>query len=730
MTAVRVFITGMGVICPAGAGIKRLREVLSENACTLRPLSLFVPPHKPPLPVGQVPERLGDDTLPRTHRLAWTAAREALATADAPPDAVIVGGTTGGMLTTEASLKSGRVDHEAYLYHGTGTVAEFIAEQCRCTGPVMTVSTACASGAAAVKLGMAMIQSGQAREVLVGGADSLCRLTYYGFRSLQLIDPEGARPFDRRRFGMSVAEGAAMLRLAGGDRPPAGALAEVLGCGLSCDAFHPTQPHPDGDGALQAMQEALCEARLLPGDIDYIHLHGTGTLDNDWAEAKALNRCFGEEMPPHSSIKGALGHTLAAAGALGAVISTLAVSEGFVPANTGCTEPDPNIGLAPVDKPHRRKIRAVLSNAFGFGGNNAAVVIGRPRKKRQTPNKDDKAPGYAALAAPMTVVGWSCLTGAGNLPSTLARISGGDFAGGILSDAQISEGLDPVGIRRLKRLSRMTLALARTAGDGGDERPASVFFGTGWGALSETYDFLAKLYESGETFTSPTDFIGSVHNAPAGQVAMHFGALGPNITTTGGDYSFEQALTAAALTADSSSDPFLVMGADEHHTHLSVLFDPSVPWDPAESDGGGALWIRRSQVPGHPVITPEFYAAGGERLSAIPELLAALGGAAEIRRRFGAVMVGIPGAARDVAEKQLTAFLDLSGLSAPVIDYRRHIGEFAAASAVAAVLALEFVKDGAVSGGLCPGKDCRLIDKGILVLGLGPWVTAVAVEKA
>ena len=729
MTGVRVFITGVGVICSAGVGCKRLRETLLENASTLRPMGLFPTPQEAPLPVGQVPERLGDDTLPRTHRLAWTAAREALASADMPPGAVIVGGTTGGMLTTENRLKSGRVDHEAYQYHGTGTVAEFLAEQCRCTGPVMTVSTACTSGAAAVMLGTAMIQSGRAREVLVGGVDSLCRLAYYGFHSLQLIDPEGARPFDRRRRGMSLGEGAAMLRLTGAGRPPAGAFAEVLGCGLSCDAFHPTRPHPDGDGALQAIQEALCEARLLPGDIDYIHLHGTGTPDNDRAEAKALIRCFGEDVPPHSSVKGALGHTLGAAGAMGAVISALAISEGFVPANTGCTELDPDLGLTPVRRPHRREIQTVLSNAFGFGGNNVALVIGRPQKKRKTPKHDKAATAAPAEAAPMTVMGWSCLTGAGDLAATLARISGGDAAGGSHPDALISQGLNPGTVRRLKRLPRMALALARVAFAGGDDRPTSVFFGTGWGALSETYDFLAKLYASGETFTSPTDFIGSVHNAPAGQAAMHFGAHGPNITTTGGDYSFEQALSAAMLAADPSSKPFLVMGADEYHPHLSELFDPSVSLDPAESDGGGALWVVRSKIPGHPVITPGFYAAGGEDSSVVAELLSALGGAAEVQRRFGAVMAGIPGAVREVAENQLSAFLSLTEFNGPVVDYRRHVGEFASASAVASVLALEFLKNGAIPAGMCPGKDCRIIDKGILLLGLGHWVTAVAIEK-
>ena len=729
MSGVRVFVTGVGIICAAGAGCRRLRELLWENRPALRPVDLFRTAHMPPAAAGQVPERLGDDTVPRAHRLALIAAREALNTGDAPPDAVIVGGTAGGMLTTEDRLKSGRVDHEAYRYHGMGTVAEFLAEQFRCTGPVMTVSNACASGAAAVGLGMDMIRSGRAREVLVGGVDALCRLTYYGFHSLQLLDPEGARPFDRRRSGMSLGEGAAMLRLTGGDRTPAGAVAEVLGCGLSCDAFHPTRPHPEGDGAVQAIREALREARLLPGDIDYIHLHGTGTPDNDRAEARALIRCFGEDVPPHSSVKGALGHTLGAAGAMGAVISVLAISEGFVPANTGCTEPDPELGLTPVRRPHRRELQAVLSNAFGFGGNNAALVLGRVQKKGKPPVQDGDAAPPSAAPEPMTVMGWSCLTGAGGLASTLARISGGDAAAGIHPDGQISEGLDPGAVRRLKRLPRMTLALARAAPAGDGDRPSSVFLGTGWGALSETYDFLAKLYASGETITSPTDFIGSVHNAPAGQAAMHFGASGPNVTVTGGDYSFEQALAAAVLTTHPASGSFLVMGADEYHPHLSELFDSSVSMDTGSSDGGGALCIRRSRVPGRPGITPVCYAASDGRTPVVLDLVRALGGPAGIGDRFGAVMAGIPAAAREAAEAQLEAFLDLSEFSGPVIDYRRHIGEFASASAVAAVLSLEFVQDGAIAGGLCPGKDCRLIEKGVLLLGLGWWVTAVAVEK-
>ncbi len=185
---------------------------------------------------------------PRTHGLALIAAREAMAGVAGPPDAIVVGVTTGGMPASEPLLKSGAADPGMYSLHGAGTVAHYVAEALGCQGPVLTVSTACSSSMAALKLAVELLRSGRARRVLAGGADGLCRLTYYGFHSLQLVDPAGARPFDKDRRGMSLGEGAAMLFLEAAAEPPAGALAEVLGVGLSCDAYHPAAPHPDGDG--------------------------------------------------------------------------------------------------------------------------------------------------------------------------------------------------------------------------------------------------------------------------------------------------------------------------------------------------------------------------------------------------------------------------------------------------------------------------------------------------
>ena len=238
-----------------------------------------------------------------------------------PPDAVVLGVTTGGMLTTENLLKKKVRDPELYRRHAAGSVAEDIARRHRCSGPALTVSTACSSGAAALKIALEMLRSGRVKRVLAGGADSLCRLTYYGFNALQLLDPKGAHPLDADRRGMSVGEGAAMMLLAV-DKPDQ-AVAEVLGAGLSCDAYHPAAPHPEGKGALAAMRAALSDAGISISDIDYINLHGTGTLDNDISEAAAIRTLFVGKKPLLSSVKGACGHCLAAAGAIEAVVSAI-----------------------------------------------------------------------------------------------------------------------------------------------------------------------------------------------------------------------------------------------------------------------------------------------------------------------------------------------------------------------------------------------------------------------
>jgi len=354
----RVYITGMGIVSPLGHGISKTCDALQKSLSGIGPLTLFPTASNQSIPVGEITDLTGNEELPRTHQLARLAAEQAMANAKEAPDAVVMGVTTGGLLKTEHLIKKQVRDPKLYRWHATGSVAGDIARKYRCSGPALTVSTACSSGTAALKIALEMLRSGSVKRVLAGGADSLCRLTYYGFNVLQLMDPNGARPLDEDRQGMSVGEGAAMLLLETDD--PGHAVAEILGAGLSCDAYHPATPHPRGKGALAAMQAALSDAGITKSDIEYINLHGTGTIDNDISEARAIHTLFGPQKPLLSSVKGACGHSLAAAGAIEAVVSAICISRSFAPANVGCRHPDPKLKLAPLMRPSQRPIDTVL----------------------------------------------------------------------------------------------------------------------------------------------------------------------------------------------------------------------------------------------------------------------------------------------------------------------------------------------------------------------------------
>ncbi len=721
MIGVRVYISGIGIVSSLGHGIAETKDALQRGLTGIRPLTLFSAASSQQLPVGEVPGLIESEVLPRTHQLAHLAAEQAMAGCEKPPDAVVLGVTTGGMLTTEALLKKKAQDPKLYCYHGTGSVADYIARRYQCSGPVLTVSTACSSGTVAIKIALQMLRSGIARRVLAGGADSLCRLTYLGFNALQLIDPEGARPMDKNRRGMSVAEGAGMLLLVANE--PDNAIAEVLGVGISCDAYHPVTPHPQGKGALLAMQAAIHDAGISIADIDYINLHGTGTLDNDLSEARAINTLFLQKKPLLSSVKGAFGHTLAAAGAIEAVISAISISDKLVPANTGCSFPDPDLKLDPLMQPSNRPIDTVLSNSFGFGGNNAAVVISACDKY--------EVAGVSTRKEPLAILGCACVTGAGNTKQTMEDIAGGKTCKGVLPVQEISANLPARDVRRLKRFPRLALYLAMESHEnsGKSDRPSAVFFGTGWGALSETFDFLTRLYETGEQFPSPTDFVGSVHNAAGGQIAIQFQSTGENITMTGGDYSFEQSLMVADLFSRDISESFFVIGADESHEVLSRLFDRSVSREAFLSDGGGAFFLKRGQGSLGLYISLVFYENTTHNPEVISSLIRRLGGPQLINARYGALMVGIPGACRSNGERQLRNFLSLTSYKNPVIDYRKIIGEFASASAVAAVMAVKFMEDGKIPGSLCSGDAFHLNERGVLIIGLGDFITAVKVAS-
>jgi len=296
---------------------------------------------------------------------------------------VCIGTSTAGILQTELAYRardpaSGALPagFEYGSTHNSFSVADYLRRRCGLEGPAVAVSCACASSAKVFGSARRMIEAGLVDAVLVGGVDSLCLTTLYGFHSLQLSSPAPCRPFDVARDGISIGEAAAFALL---ERVPAGlrnGSVLLLGIGESSDAHHMSAPHPEGLGARRAMQAALATAGLEPGDIDYINLHGTGTPSNDRSESQAVTSIFGAATPC-SSTKGATGHTLGAAGALEAVISTLAIKHGLMPGGVHTGEIDPNLTAHYIKSNLRTPLARVLSNSFGFGGTNCSLIFGR-----------------------------------------------------------------------------------------------------------------------------------------------------------------------------------------------------------------------------------------------------------------------------------------------------------------------------------------------------------------
>jgi 3-oxoacyl-[acyl-carrier-protein] synthase-1 len=298
---------------------------------------------------------------------------------------VFIGTSTSGILETELAYR--RRDPQSgalpagFRYHATlntYSLGDFVSRCLGLTGPSFVVSSACSSTAKVFGNAARMIAAGACDAAVVGGADSLCLTTLYGFRSLELTSSQPCRPFDAERDGISLGEGAGFALLEKpGPEAPADALV-LLGVGESSDAHHMATPHPEGLGARLAMQRALESARLGPADIDYINLHGTATPTNDVAEDRAVVELFGTGTPC-SSTKGATGHLLGAAGITEAVVSMLALRHGLIPGSPHTRRVDPALRCDYVLEPRAARLRRVLTNSFGFGGSNCSLVIGDAR---------------------------------------------------------------------------------------------------------------------------------------------------------------------------------------------------------------------------------------------------------------------------------------------------------------------------------------------------------------
>ena len=296
--------------------------------------------------------------------------------------AVVLGTSTSGILSAEEAWRARGADGTlpgAFNYANTQdlfSLARFVRAALGLQGPALVVSAACASSARAFIDARQLIATGQCDAAVVGGADSLCRMTLQGFAALGLIAAGACRPCDAERDGISVGEAAGFALLERpGARPGAVPRAQLLGHGATSDGYHMSTPHPQAIGAIAAMRDALREAGLAPEAIDYVNLHGTGTRPNDAMEDIAMSVVFGPDTPC-SSTKGWSGHTLGAAGILEAIIAMICLDQGLMPGCLGATHIDPAFTARMLPANQDARLRRVMSNSFGFGGVNCSLILG------------------------------------------------------------------------------------------------------------------------------------------------------------------------------------------------------------------------------------------------------------------------------------------------------------------------------------------------------------------
>ena len=398
-----VHITGLGIISALGNDVPANLDALLHERTGIGAITRLNTRHATSLPAAEV--KLTNEELAvaakiekpygwtRTALLGLNAVREALAQAGIDPRTKRVGfisaSTAGGMDSSEGMYGQffteppGPDAQQWVATHDPGEHTERIGGELGISGFVTTISTACSSSANAIMLGARLIRAGKLDVVIAGGADALSRYTVNGFNSLMILDHALCRPMDRSRAGLNLGEAAAYVVLesdAHARSRNAKSLGQISGYANTNDAFHATASSPEGEGAFLAMSQAVRTAGLKSEDIDHINVHGTGTLNNDLSESRALIRLFGDRLPPFISTKTFTGHTLAAAGAVEAIYALLSIEHGVLFANLRFEHPLVEVPIVPVLKTtHGQQLRHVLSSSFGFGGNNTSLVISAPR---------------------------------------------------------------------------------------------------------------------------------------------------------------------------------------------------------------------------------------------------------------------------------------------------------------------------------------------------------------
>ncbi|MFH0866742.1 MAG: beta-ketoacyl-[acyl-carrier-protein] synthase family protein [Bacteroidota bacterium] len=397
----RVFVTGIGIISAIGNDVQEVLDSVYLKKSGLGYSSYLNTILKNEIPVAEVKasnaelmdmmELKSSQVYTRTAMLGVIAAKEAIISArienmNDVRSGLISGTSVGGMDRSEIFLKEFLMNNKKgrlrnIIGHDCGDSTDKIAGHFNISGFITTISTACSSAANAVMLGARLIKNNLLDRVIVGGVDSLTAFTLNGFNTLMILDRKPCRPFDETRSGLNLGEGAGFLVLESEsyvEKNKKEILCEVKGYGNACDAFHQTASSPDGIGACIAMKTALRVANFKPSDITYINAHGTGTPNNDLSEGKAMENVFESRVPYFSSTKSFTGHALGAAGGIEAVLSVLAIKHNLIYPNLNFLNPINELIITPVDELIRDvEVKNVLSNSFGFGGNNTTLIFSK-----------------------------------------------------------------------------------------------------------------------------------------------------------------------------------------------------------------------------------------------------------------------------------------------------------------------------------------------------------------
>jgi len=395
----RVFVAGLGAVSAIGNNVAECLSSLVNYKAGMDSITYLQTLHKGQLPVAEVKlsnSQLADITglqpqISRTALLSMMAAKEALIDCGLINIASLRTGfisanTVGGMDKTEQFYADFIVDNNSgdlqdVINHECGKVTELVADALGINTFISTISTACSSSANAIFFAARLIKQGMVDIVVAGGVDALTKFTLNGFNSLMILDKEFCRPFDETRQGLNLGEGAGYVVLVSEkvssllQKKP---YAELTGYCNKNDAYHQTASSPDGTGPYLAMKGALALAALEPKDIDYINLHGTGTQNNDFAEATAIGRLFADPYPAMSSTKSFTGHTLGASGGIEAVFSVLSISQNIIYPNLRLQTPMREFSFsAETTLTEDKEIKHVLSNSFGFGGNCTSLIFSK-----------------------------------------------------------------------------------------------------------------------------------------------------------------------------------------------------------------------------------------------------------------------------------------------------------------------------------------------------------------